>query len=64
MRNETQGPEIPEDGVITGYLKWYYQFDEWYQMLKEIREQESRSMWNGKSDEDNFYLQSPWDGKE
>ena len=63
MRNY-ETPEIPEEGHISAYLRWYYEFDEWYQMLKEIREQESRSLWSGKSDEDNCYLEQQYDGKE
>lgn len=63
MRNY-ETPELPEDGYINAYLVWYYQLNEYYHMLKEIREQESRSMWNGKSDYDNIYFEQPWDGKE
>jgi hypothetical protein len=63
MRNETQ-PEIPEDGYITGYLRWYYEFDEFYHQLKQIRDEQNREMWNGRSDDDNIYFEYPWDGKE
>jgi len=62
--NYENGPKIPEDGVITGYLRWYYEFEEWYHMLEEIRKEQKRELWNGRSDDDNCYLQNPYDGKE
>jgi hypothetical protein len=63
MDYETK-PQFPEDGNVTGYLIWYYEMNEHYHLLEEIRNQINTEMWNGQSDSDNIYLQQPYDGKE